>query len=341
MKRKLIGLLFCVVIASFFASCGAFGEAFGIGGGTELDARVMSVFRVDGDDVSLWRYGDTSRSAVAGMGLHEGYVVSTWYASFCYISLDAASIVKMDEFTDVSVNQLTDRLLRINVDRGQVLINVQDQEPDHLLEAIIGNTVITVRGTLFLAGVYSGGEAIVITLDGSVYVNDVQLDAGFTMRMYDGAVMDYDLSPTDFRDMDVFQLNAIVDNRSRLLASGSISHSDLDMIADLMREEEEATEPIPAPTPEPVPTLEPTPTPTPTPEPTPFATRTATIRSHHIIALNSDGLPDVRGNFSYGTRVTVDGYATFHGIRYYRATGTNQFGNQVTAYIGRLNLAFD
>ena len=54
------------------------------------------------------------------------------------------------------------------------------------LEAIIGNTVVSVRGTLFVAGVYAGGEAIITVLDGSVYVNDVRLDAGHTMRVFDG-----------------------------------------------------------------------------------------------------------------------------------------------------------
>ena len=103
---------------------------------SNLDARIMSVFRVDGDTVSMQRAGGASTDAREGVGLHAGYVVSTGIDSFCYIRLDAASIVKMDMRTDVSIAQLTDRLLRINIDRGQVLVDLQWQAPEHELEPI-------------------------------------------------------------------------------------------------------------------------------------------------------------------------------------------------------------
>ena len=197
------------------------------GGSGDLDARIMSVFRVDGDAVSLQRARGATTDARVGMGLHDGYAVSTGRGTFCYISLDADSLVKMDVFTDISVGRLTDDLLRINIDGGQVLVNVQNQAPEHELEAIIGNTVISVRGTLFVAGVYAGGEAMIIVLDGSVYVNGVRLSAGYTMSMFDGARMDYVITPTVFGELDGFQLNAIIDNQSLLLAARVINENDL------------------------------------------------------------------------------------------------------------------
>ena len=249
-----------------------------------LDARIMSVFRVDGDAISLQSAAGVRTDARGGMGLHAGYTVSTGLNSFCYISLDADSIVKMDTTTDISIAQLTDRLLRINVNRGQVLVDLRWQAPEHELEAIIGNTVITVRGTLFIAGAMPGGEATVIVLDGSVYVNDVQLDAGYTMRMYDGAVMDYEILPTEFGELDSFQLNAIINHRQRLISSGAMDFYDLEEVARLIggygveeedyEPEELIAEAMPTPTPEPAPTPtpEPSPTPTPTPSPTPTPT---------------------------------------------------------------------
>ena len=174
----------------------------------EPRARIMSVFRVDGVAVSLRNAGGAQIDARAGMGLHAGYALSTGIGSFCYISLDADSIVKMDVSTDVSIAQLTDRLLRINIDRGQVMVNLQYQSPEYELEAIIGNTVISVRGTLFVAGVYAGGEAIITVLVGSVYVNNVRLDAGYTMRVFDGIEMIYEIEPIDFGTADEFLLSA-------------------------------------------------------------------------------------------------------------------------------------
>ena len=221
MFRKILAVLALLVFSVLIASCGGAGD---------MDARVMSIFRVDGDGVSLARATGESIGAAEGMGLHEGYAVSTCTDSFCYIRLDAASLVKMDVLTDISVSQVTDRLLRINLERGQVLVNVHNQEPEHVLEALIGNTVITVRGTLFIAGVMPGGEAIIIVLDGSVEVNGFLIPAGYTMRMYDGAAMDFEFRPTEFGELDIFQLNAIVDHRQRLISSGAMNFEGLDII---------------------------------------------------------------------------------------------------------------
>ena len=184
-----------------------------------LDARVLSVFRLDGDAVSLQRTDGRRVEAIYGMGLHAGYAVSTGFNSFCHIRLDTDSIVKMDETTDISVAQINDRLLRINIDRGQVMVSLQEQAPEHELEALIGNTVISVRGTLFVAGVYAEGEAVIHVLEGKVYVNGVPLYAGYTMHVYDGLDMIYEITPFDFGAMDSFLLMVVADNAQRLLAS--------------------------------------------------------------------------------------------------------------------------
>ena len=66
--HKMVVLLASLVFAVLFASCGGSGE---------LDARTMSVFRVDGDTVSLSDRAGIASDAREGMGLHEGYNVST------------------------------------------------------------------------------------------------------------------------------------------------------------------------------------------------------------------------------------------------------------------------
>ena len=316
-----------------------------IGGSSDLDARLMSVFRVDGDDVNLQNAGGATTNARAGMGLHAGYAVSTGLGTFCYISLDTDSLVKMDVSTDISVSQLTDNLLRMNINSGQVLLDVQNQAPGHELEAIIGNTVITVRGTLFVMGQYAGGEAIVIMLDGGAYVNGVQLETGYTIRVYDGFIMDYDVSPTVFGNLDEFQLNAIVDNRGRLLASGAINFEDLELIEALLhglsQDDEDMILHAEAPTPEP--TQTPAPTPTPTPEPTPFATRTATVQGAtlHVRSFCADLGMSMGPTFVNGTRVVVYDQSRIQNIRVYRASGVDINGNHVVTYFSSLQLVFD
>ena len=210
-RRRLLAALMAtltlVLLAVVLPSCSSLGT------GDDLDARIMSVFRVDGDRVSLTDADGAGTQARDGMRLHAGNGVSTGFDSFCYISLDADSIVKMDVSTDISIGQLTDRLLRIYIESGQVKVNVQNQQPEHELAAVVGNVTIAVRGTLFLAGVWDGGEAVVTVLSGSVDVNGVRLDAGYAMRVYDGIEMLYEVAPIDPGELDTFQLSAFLDTQ--------------------------------------------------------------------------------------------------------------------------------
>ena len=66
------------------------------------------------------------------------------------------------------------------------------------------------------------------------------------MRVFDGVEMIYEISPIVFDELDLFQLNAIVDNREMLVAVGRINDSGINEILHLMDEngtdDEEATE---------------------------------------------------------------------------------------------------
>ena len=68
MFRKIFAVLALLVFSVLIASCG---------GADEMDARIMSIFRVDGDGVSLARATGETTDAAEGMGLHAGYAVST------------------------------------------------------------------------------------------------------------------------------------------------------------------------------------------------------------------------------------------------------------------------
>lgn len=74
--------------------------------------------------------------------------MATGAQSFCYIELDGDSIVKMDQESGIRIARLDDRLLRVVVERGQMMAQARNQAAGHALEAVAGNTVVSVRGTM-------------------------------------------------------------------------------------------------------------------------------------------------------------------------------------------------
>ena len=54
--------------------------------------------------------------------------------------------MKLDVLTDISVSQVTGRLLRINLEREKVLVHVHIQKPEHMHEALIGKLYIVATG---------------------------------------------------------------------------------------------------------------------------------------------------------------------------------------------------
>ena len=225
-KKKTSGAKWLVGITVFLALLAALGFLyyyFVMLDGS-LDARTMNVHRVDGNWATIQRADGTMANTMAGMRLHAGYGLETGRDTFCFIELDADSIVKMDELSGISILQLTDSLLRINIESGQVKFDLPNQPPGHELYAIIGNTVVSRRGTLFIAGVYAGGEAIVTVLSGRVDVNGVRLDAGYTMRVYDGIEMIFEIEPVDFGAADRFLHAVLQDSQERMQADTDQHH---------------------------------------------------------------------------------------------------------------------
>ena len=198
--------------------------------GDGIEARIMSIHAIDGEAVRMSRGGEAETRATPGSMLHSGYTVSTGMDSFCFILLDTASLLKMDFHSRITVEQATDRLLAIVVENGQVLVDVQGQAPGHEMETRIGNTVVGVRGTLFIAGHYAGGEAVIIVLEGDVVVNGVPLFAGYVMRVFDGIDNLYDIVTLQEAELDDFALQAILDNRERVIADGALTVEEIEEI---------------------------------------------------------------------------------------------------------------
>jgi len=205
-------------------------------GNGELEARTMSILNVDGDTVSLTRAGRES-NASAGARLNEGDALSSGMASFCYILLDTRSHVKMDEQSNISIEKLTDSLLSIVITRGQVLIDVQEQSPEHSLETQVGNVVLGVRGTLFVVGLDNDRRIFVIMLEGSVETDDGQtLSQGTVTYITDGAERVYDTSPLVVEELDRFTLQGILDNWERVQNAGVVNQNQQSIVRDLLEQ---------------------------------------------------------------------------------------------------------
>ena len=199
-----------------------------------LEARIMEVFNTYGPEVSLTRGAEAAVAARAGARLHDGYGVFTGYDSICHIRLDSDSLVRMDSLSRISVNRATATTLSILVEDGQVLVDVQNQYPGHVVEIVVGSFAIGVRGTLFISG--QGGvtdEIQILMLEGSVYVDDDMLvSAGYVMTLQDDTP--FEAHPLSVGDLDMFAMQAVLDYRERVLEAGALTEEELTWIERLM-----------------------------------------------------------------------------------------------------------
>jgi hypothetical protein len=227
----------------------AFIIVFGIASPVFAQSRRISIYRLDGEQITFDR-GARARSempARQGQRLSEGQSVITGSDSHAYFQFDTVSIVKMDEQSRVSVNRANANNIALTVISGSALVSVETQRQGQTLEVRIGNTVLGVRGTLFVIG-YDSEDVIVITmLDGSGVVDDTPLLAGSAMRIYEDGDL---ISDIDIEVMDLFTLQAIRDYQELLLDTGILSPDMLERVLELidnLLSEREALRPVISP----------------------------------------------------------------------------------------------
>ncbi len=114
--------------------------------GTE--ARSISVFRVDGDDVKMSKGSPKMFAAREGYQLNDGYTVSTGINSFCYLQMDDNSILKMDQSSKVAVSKKSADKLSVSVQSGGALMDAGPQDGEQVIETRVGNTGLTIRAEI-------------------------------------------------------------------------------------------------------------------------------------------------------------------------------------------------
>ena len=193
-------------------------------------ARTITIFRIVGDYVTLSRGAGRASTPREDQRLSDGSVISTGENSNVYLRLDEDSILKMDQQSRVVVGSSRNRL-SLTVQSGSALVNAGRQSEGQTLETRIGNTGLTVRGTMFTMGLSDGGGFNVVMLSGSGEVSGILLPAGFTMNVIDAGVeveegsegLNFEVAELDIEQLDIFTLQSIADNREYLLEAGTIT----------------------------------------------------------------------------------------------------------------------
>ena len=205
------------------------------------DARSVVVFETEGDSVKITKGTPKEISAKAGQRLSDGYTVSTGKDSYCYLKLDEDSVVKMDQQSKLAVSKTSKDKLSLSVLSGSALVDAGPQAPGKTIETRVGNTGLTIRGTLFIVSQPQDGSGkIAITmLQGSGEVDGKILPEGSTMFVYDDNVAAekvYSMLNVEVETMDLFTLLVVLDYKDMLMELNLISPEELELIPQLIQE---------------------------------------------------------------------------------------------------------
>ena len=171
-------------------------------------ARIIAIFRADGDNHLLYSRGRETASLRSGMRISSGDRLTTGADSTIFLTMDQSSILKLGESSEAEIIQ-AGRNLEIHVVSGNALVRVEEQEPHHTMTVRSLNVGIGVRGTMFTISVDDYGIETIVMLSGYAEVNGELLAAGyvFTFGEY-GPV----IAPLAIESLNEFTLLAIVGN---------------------------------------------------------------------------------------------------------------------------------
>jgi|GEM_PF-4060075 len=152
---------------------------------TAQNARTISVFEVEGDNVIMTKGTAREFAVRPGIQLSDGYTVSTGIDSYCYIKLDDDTLLMMDQQSKIQVTKASRNKLAVSVLSGAALVDAAAQAPGDSVETNAGNSSLAIRGTLYIIE-YKGDNLLSITmLEGSGDVNGIPLPAGGVMLVFD------------------------------------------------------------------------------------------------------------------------------------------------------------
>ena len=171
------------------------------GGGKNTAAATMRLRRTEGT-VAVSTGGGKSLPVLDNLGLYSGYGVGTRSASYAWIDLDDVKLTKLDQNSEISIEQ-EGRTLDIRLKSGSLFFNVtQPLEDDETMNIRTSTMLVGVRGTCGWVEANDGLSRVYL-LEGKVECSaggqTVQIKAGeFAELTEDG-----DLTVKEFTDEDI------------------------------------------------------------------------------------------------------------------------------------------
>ena len=194
--------------------------------GNDVTARNISIFEVDGDNARLSRGAAREVVPRAGQRLSDGNILTTGRNTNIFLRLDNDSILKMDQLSRITVSSSSRNRISLTVQSGNALVYAGTQTNGQTLETRIGNTSLTVRGTMYVIGRDMSGALNIAMLSGSGDVNGTELPAG-TVMLVCAQRNEQQVHALNLDDLNAFTLSSILNNSTYLLNHGDFLTQDL------------------------------------------------------------------------------------------------------------------
>ncbi|MCL1986721.1 MAG: leucine-rich repeat domain-containing protein [Firmicutes bacterium] len=211
-------------------------------------ARTVTVYRVDGRNADLYRNSTMRRTAPrTNVRISANDTLETGDNTQVYLNLDYTSLLKMDSNSEVNF-ELTNDLIGLNLQQGNALVQVAEQQNENSIEARLGNLALAVRGTMFTMGHFEEENIVfIVMLSGSGEVDGILLEEGQILTSwYDedepqvyisGQIIqdwrneevdrNVTISEIYLEELDEFTLREILDNSEYLLENSEFVTEDL------------------------------------------------------------------------------------------------------------------
>ena len=229
-KSKAPLLIIAVIVLGGLVAAGIFTKGFGLfGGGSKGGA--ITVYGITGNNAALAQSGKQEQAAAPGAELTAGSRLATGAATSVYLKVAEDSILKMDEYSEISVSEISGGILKFDLVKGSVLVN--ENGPEGRVQMTAGNSLLIVRGTFFTAK-YDGGDMVVDLIEGEI---DVKTDSGELTNVGQGKRVtvrgdsDAEVDALDVSLFDAFTMGSVMEYKN-VLTDGSLSETDFSYISD-------------------------------------------------------------------------------------------------------------
>ena len=223
-KSKAPLVIVAVIIIGGLVAAGIFTNGFGLFGGK---GGAITVSGIVGENAAL----ANGQAVKNGAKLTAGSRLTTGAETYVYLKVAEDCILKMDEYSEISLSEISGGVLKFDLVQGSILVN--ENGPEGRVQMTAGNTLLIVRGTFFTAK-YDSGDMAVDLIAGEI---DVTTDSGSVTNVEQGSRVtvsgdgDAVVDALDVSQFDTFTMGSVMEYKN-VLTDGSLSETDFSRIAD-------------------------------------------------------------------------------------------------------------